>query len=88
MVDKSTFEVLQTYPVSPDIAGMVQISIVDGYFFLTVSTNLQYDLSASTVLRARTLEDFTTGNCENLYHLFGNNGTSTSYRKFRRFPTT
>ena len=75
MVDKSTFEVLQTYPVSPDIAGMVQISIVDGYFFLTVSTNLQYDLSASTVLRARTLEDFTTGSFENLYHLFGNNGT-------------
>ncbi len=75
MVDKSTFEILQIYPVSSDIAGMVQISIVDGYFFLTVSTDLQYDLSASTVLRARTLEDFTTGNYENLYYLFGGNGT-------------
>lgn len=75
MVDKNTFELLQEYPVDESIAGMVQLSIVDGYFFLTVSTDRQYDLQSSTVLRARSLEDISSGNYENLYPLFGNNGT-------------
>lgn len=75
MADKNTFEILHEYPVNDSIAGMVQLSIVDGYFFLTVSTDRQYDLQSSTVLRAGSLEDISSGNYETLYHLFGNNGT-------------
>ncbi len=75
MVDKNTFEVIQEYPVADNIAGMVQINIIDGYFFITISTDKQYNLQASTVIRAKTLEDISAGNYENLYHLFGNNGT-------------
>lgn len=75
MVDKDTFETINEYPVADCIAGMVQISVVDDYFFLTVSTDRLYDQQASTVIRAKSLEDFSTGNYENLYSLFGNNGT-------------
>lgn len=75
MVDKKTFEVLNEYPVPDSISGMVQISIIDGYFFVTISTDRHYNLQMSTVIRAKTLEDFSTGNYENLYSLFGNNGT-------------
>lgn len=75
MVDKNTFEVIHTYPVDDSIAGMVQISAVDGYFFITVSTDKQYNLQASTVIRAKSLEDLSNGNYESLYHLFGSNGT-------------
>lgn len=75
MVDKNTFEVIHTYPVDDSIAGMVQISAVDGYFFLTVSTDRQYNQQASTVIRAKSLEDLSNGNYESLYHLFGGNGT-------------
>lgn len=75
MVDKKTFEVLNEYPIPDSISGMVQISIIDGYFFVTISTDRHYNLQMSTVIRAKTLEDFSTGNYENLYSLFGNNGT-------------
>lgn len=75
MVDKKTFEVLNEYPVPDSVSGMVQISIIDGYFFVTISTDKHYNLQMSTIIRAKTLEDFSTGNYENLYSLFGNNGT-------------
>lgn len=75
MVDKKTFEVLNEYPVPDSISGMVQISIIDSYFFVTISTDRHYNLQMSTVIRAKALEDFSTGNYENLYSLFGNNGT-------------
>ena len=75
MVDKKTFEILEEYPVPDCMAGMVQVSIVDGFYFITVSTDRQYSLQASTVIRVKSLEDLSNGNYETLYELFGNNGT-------------
>ena len=75
MADKYTFEIINEYPVPDCMAGMVQVSMVDGCFFVTVSTDRQYNLQASTVVRAHSLEDFENGNYENLYSLFGNSGT-------------
>lgn len=75
MVDKKTFEILEEYPVPDCMAGMVQVSIVDGFFFITVSTDKQYNLQASTVIRVKSLEELSGGNYETLYSLFGNNGT-------------
>ncbi|NDO48040.1 hypothetical protein FMM75_00960 [Lachnospiraceae bacterium MD335] len=75
MVDKKTFEVLEEYPVPDCMAGMVQISLIDGFFFITISTDKQYNLQASTVIRTKTLEGLSSGDYETLYHLFGNSGT-------------
>lgn len=75
MVDKNTFEILEEYPVPECMAGMVQISLIDGSFFITISTDKQYNLQASTVIRTKSLEELSSGNYETLYDLFGNSGT-------------
>lgn len=75
MADKYTFEILNEYPVPEYLAGMVQISIVDDYFFITVSTDKQYNSQTATVIRTQTLEDLSIGNYTSLYSLFGNSGT-------------
>lgn len=75
VVDINTFEILQEYPVPDSLSGMVQISPIGNYFYLTVSTDKSYDQSKSTIVRAHTLEDFALGNYESIYKLFGNNGT-------------
>lgn len=75
MADKDTFEIIKEYPVPEAIAGMVQVSIVDGYFFITVSTDRMYNPNTSTVIRAKSLDDLAIGNYESLYGTFGNNGT-------------
>lgn len=73
--DKYTFAVLNEYAIPQEFAGMVQVSIVDDSFFITVSTDLQYRPQTSCVIRAKTLEDFSLGNYTNLYSVFGNSGT-------------
>jgi hypothetical protein len=75
MVDINTFEVIEEYSVPVSLAGMVQVSIIGNYFYLTVSTDRYYNQNCSTIVRAKSLSDFSTGNYENLYSLFGNNGT-------------
>ena len=75
VVDINTFKILQEYPVPDSLSGMVQISPIGNYFYLTVSTDKSYDQSKSTIVRARTLEDFALGSYESIYQLFGNNGT-------------
>lgn len=75
MVKKDTFEIINEYPVPDAIAGMVQVSIVDDYFFITVSTDRMYNPNTSTVIRAKSLEDLAIGNYTSLYRTFGNNGT-------------
>lgn len=75
VVDKETFEIMEEYPVPEQIAGMVQITIIGDYFYLTVSTDQAYNPESATIIRAKNLSDFSSGTYEDLYHLFGNNGT-------------
>jgi hypothetical protein len=75
MVDINSFEVLGEYSVPYNLSGMVQISIIGNYFYLTVSTDINYSENTSTIVRAKNLTDFATGNYEDLYGLFGNKGT-------------
>jgi len=75
MADKYTFEILNEYPVPECIAGMVQISIIDNAFFITVSTDKQYNPQAAAVIRTQTLDALSTGNYTSLYRTFGGNGT-------------
>jgi hypothetical protein len=75
MVDIDSFKVLGEYSVPYNLSGMAQISIIGNYFYLTVSTDINYSENSSTIVRAKNLTDFATGNYENLYGLFGNKGT-------------
>ncbi len=73
-VDKKTFAIKNIYPVPANIAGMVQLTRIQNYYYLTVSTDANFNQSAATIVRARTLGDFATGNYENVNKYFGGDG--------------
>ena len=73
-VDKKTFRIKNTYSVPESIAGMVQLIKIQNYYYLTVSTDLQFNQNAATIVRAGSLEDFTAGNYESVNDYFGING--------------
>lgn len=73
-VDKKTFAINNIYPVPENIAGMVQLVRIQNYYYLTVSTDINFDQKAATVIRAKTLEDITVGNYENMNQYFGDDG--------------
>jgi hypothetical protein len=75
LVDINSFEVLFEYSVPYNLSGMAQISIIGSYFYLTVSTDRMYNDNTSTIVRAKNLEDFSNGNYEDIYELFGGKGT-------------
>ncbi len=73
-VDKNTFKIRNIYPVPENIAGMVQLTRIQNYYYLTVSTDINFNQSAANIVRARTLEDFGAGNYESLKWDFGGDG--------------
>jgi hypothetical protein len=75
IVDINSFEVLYEYTVPYNLSGMAQISIIGSYFYLTVSTDRMYNENTSTIVRAKSLEDLSNGNYEDIYDLFGGRGT-------------
>lgn len=74
VADKETLRVNAMYPVPPDIAGMVQILKIQNYFYLTISSNMEYDQQYASCVRARSLEDFGIGNYEDINDKFGSSG--------------
>lgn len=74
-VNRYSFETEQFYPVPDTIAGMVQITPIQNYFYITISSDRSYDRSYATIIRTNDLGQLQYGNYEDLKHLFGNNGT-------------
>lgn len=74
-VNRYSFETEQFYPVPDTIAGMVQITPIQNYFYITVSSDRSYNRSYATIIRTSDLGSLQYGNYEDLKHLFGNNGT-------------
>lgn len=74
VADKKSFKLKGIYPVPAKMAGMVQIIRIEDYFYVTVSTDIHYDQSYATFVRARTLEDFGMGNYEDVNNFFGGGG--------------
>lgn len=73
-VDKKTFRIKNTYSVPESIAGMVQLIKMDHYYYLTVSTDINFDQNAATIVRAGALEDFAAGNYEEVTEYFTDKG--------------
>ncbi|GFI22111.1 hypothetical protein IMSAGC011_00884 [Lachnospiraceae bacterium] len=64
------FEVLAKYPVTDQIAGMVQLIKIDDYYYITVSTDNQENQDYATILRTDRLEKLADGTYEELYDQF------------------
>jgi len=75
IADKNTFEVVARYPVPEQISGMVQIMPIGSYYYITVSTDLNYDQSDATIIRTQNLAALSSGQYEDIYHLFKTEGT-------------
>ena len=73
--DVDSFRIEEEYPVPDAIAGMVQLTWIDGFFYLTVSTDKQGSQDAATIIRTTDLENLAAGNYEDVYDAFIGGGT-------------
>lgn len=70
-VNKDTFEIEATYPVMPNIGGMVQIEKIGSYFYITISSDIYANHNNATMLRVQNLESLSIGEYEDLKPYFG-----------------
>lgn len=73
-VNKNTFAVENTYTVPDNIAGMVQVTKIQDYYYLTVSTD-KIGNQAGTIIRTKDLSSLKDGKYEDIYKDFAGKGT-------------
>lgn len=73
--DLHSFKILETYPVPDSMAGMIQITRIQDYFYITVSTDLAGNQDYATILRTRDLSGLAKGDYEDIYDHFIGGGT-------------
>ncbi len=73
--DLETFKILSEYPVPPSMAGMIQITKIEDMFYITISTDENWNQDAATIIRCHSLEDLIRGDFEDVYESFIGGGT-------------
>lgn len=73
--DLATFEITETYPVPDSMAGMIQLTLIQDYYYITVSTDINGNQDYATILRTRDLSSLAEGDYENMYEYFIGGGT-------------
>ena len=73
--DLKSFEILETYPVPDSMAGMIQLTRIQDYFYITVSTDITGNQDYATILRTSDLSSLAEGGYEDIYHYFIGGGT-------------
>lgn len=71
----SDLHIENTWPVPEQIAGMIQLTKIQDYFYITVSTDLYGDQSYATILRVSDLSSLASGQWEDIYETFVGGGT-------------
>ena len=66
-----TMEILSEYEVPGEIAGMVQLTKIQDYFYLTVSTDDKENQDYATIVRTKNLAGLIDGDYEDIYDTFG-----------------
>ena len=73
--DLYSFEILKEYPVPDALAGMIQLTPIADYFYITISTDSTGSQDYATMIRTKSLSDLATGKYEDVYHNFIGGGT-------------
>ena len=73
--DLDTFRIKKEYPVPQELAGMIQITPIEDYFYITISTDAAGSQDYATIIRTRKLKDLARGDYEDVYHFFIGGGT-------------
>lgn len=77
--DKDTLQVKERYEVAPEISGMVQITKIQDYYYITVSTDNNENQDYATIIRTKSLESLKEGDYEDVYDYFGVTGGTPYY---------
>lgn len=73
--DLDTFKILDTYPVPASMAGMIQLTPIQDYFYITISTDITGNQDYATIIRTRNLSGLMNGDYEDVYANFIGGGT-------------
>lgn len=73
--DLDTFEILESYPVPDSMAGMIQLTKIQDYYYITVSTDVLGNQDYATILRTQNLSELINGKYEDIYEKFIGGGT-------------
>lgn len=73
--DLDTFTIWETYPVPDSMSGMIQLTKIQDYFYLTVSTDITGNQDYATIIRTRRLSNLYKGRYEDVYENFIGGGT-------------
>ena len=77
--DRDTLEVKERYEVAPEISGMVQITKIQDYYYITISTDNNENQDYATIIRTKSLSDLKNGDYEDIYDCFGVTGGTPYY---------
>lgn len=73
--DLESFEILEIYPVPDSMAGMIQLTRIQDFFYITISTDITGSQEYATMIRTRELSALTEGDYEDVYGNFIGGGT-------------
>lgn len=79
---RENLEVLESWAVPEEIAGMIQLTKIQDYFYITVSTDLYGSQDYATLLRVKDLADLASGSWEDIYASFIGGGTPYYFSSF------
>lgn len=74
-MDLDSFDLLETYQVPDSMAGMIQLTKIQDYYYITVSTDITGNQDYATILRTRDLSGLTRGDYDDIYENFIGGGT-------------
>ncbi|SFQ14165.1 hypothetical protein SAMN04487928_12052 [Butyrivibrio proteoclasticus] len=67
MCDLDTLEIKEKYTVPAEIAGMVQITKIQDYYYISVSTDTTGSQDFATIIKTASLSDLSQGKYEDIY---------------------
>ncbi len=73
--DLHSFDIMEEYPVPSQLAGMIQITRIEDYFYITVSTDASGNQDYATLIRTQKLSSLVSGDYEDVYSHFIGGGT-------------
>lgn len=73
--DLETFRIIKEYDVPEQLGGMIQLTPIENYFYITISTDINGNQDYATIIRVKNLSDLSKGNYEDVYDYFVGGGT-------------
>ena len=73
--DLDTFKIKKEYAVPDELSGMIQLTPIEDYYYITISTDITGNQDYATMIRTKNLKDLAKGNYEDIYENFIGGGT-------------